>query len=58
MATVKALKDIHSNDTTIKAGETAEMKDEKALFHEKRGNVEIVKTKELKLKTNNDNEPN
>lgn len=54
MATVKTLKDIHGDSTSIKEGETVEMEDKKALFHEKRGNVEIVKTKELKLKVDND----
>ena len=54
MATVKALKDLHGNTTSIKEGETTEMEDKKAEFHAKHGNVEIVKTKELKLKTNND----
>lgn len=54
MATVKALKDLHGTDTMIKSGDTAEMEDKKAEFHQKRGNVEIVKTKELKLKVDND----
>jgi hypothetical protein len=54
MATIKALKNLNGKDTTILAGETAEMDDNKANFHEKRGNVEIVKTKELKIKVNND----
>ncbi len=51
MATIKALKDLHSNTSTIKVGSVAEMDDKKAEFHVKRGNVEIIKTKELKLET-------
>lgn len=54
MATITALKDLHFPETAVKAGETTEMEDKKAEFHAKRGNVEIVKTKELKLKVNND----
>lgn len=53
MATVKALKDLHGKGVVL-AGETTEMDDKKAEFHAKRGNVEIVKTKELKLKVQND----
>lgn len=52
MATVKALVDIWGTDKLIvKAGEEAEMSDEKAKLHEKNGSVKIVKaiTKELKI---------
>ena len=52
---IKALKDLHG-DIQVKAGETAKMDEAKANFHAKRGNVEIVKTKELKLKKDNGND--
>ena len=46
---VKALKDLHGT-IEAKAGETVTMNEEKANFHAKLGNVELIKTKELKLK--------
>lgn len=51
---VKLLKDFHG-DVIAKAGESIEMNKDKADFHAKRGNVEIVKTKELKIKKENEN---
>jgi hypothetical protein len=51
---IKALKDLHGI-VEVKAGETASMDEARANFHAKRGNVEIVKTKELKLKKDNGN---
>lgn len=52
--TVKALKDIYDDKGVTKTGEQTEMSEEGAKFHEKRGNVEIVKTKERKIVIQND----
>jgi len=52
MARVRALKDLHGS-TVTPAGEETDMDDERAEFHKKLGNVEIVKTKELKIKVDN-----
>ena len=59
MATVKALKPIWaSNKLIADIGQEAEMADDKAKFHEKKGNVVRVKTKELKLENENTNANN
>ena len=50
---VKALKDLHGSDGVVKAGEQTEMEEDKAEFHKKAGNVEYVRTKELKIKVDN-----
>lgn len=49
MATVKALKNINEATTTIVAGTEFEMEDKKAELFAKKGHVEFVKTKELKI---------
>jgi len=52
MATAKALKTIWGADKLIaEKGQIIELNDDKAKFHESKGNVEIIKakTKELKI---------
>ncbi len=51
---VKLLKDFHG-DYDAKQGDVIEMNKDKADFHNKRGNVEIVKSKELKIKKEDEN---
>lgn len=58
MATVKALKQIHTTNKIYEVGEEFEMDDKKAEFHAVKGNVQVLskelkpeslKTKELKI---------
>lgn len=56
MATVKALKDLWGQKGQIaKIGQEFEMPDDKAKFHESKGNVQVIKakTKELKIEDGN-----
>ena len=55
MATVKALKPLWSDKLIADTGQEVEMSDEKAKFHESKGNVEVIKakTKELKIQDGN-----
>lgn len=51
---VKLLKDFHG-EINAKSGEEISISKDKAEFHQKLGNVEIVKTKELKIKKQDEN---
>ena len=60
MATVKALKQIHTTNKIYEVGDEFEMIDSHAQFHASKGNVKVLtkelksdgaKTKELKLET-------
>ncbi len=55
MATVKALKPLWSSEKLIAdVGQEVDLPDDKAKFHESKGNVKIkAKTKELKIEDGN-----